>query len=436
MATDRRYAALSIAGGLVLLVMLVRLAIFAQAPAPLPASSWSVMPWNAFVTRHACATAYWKAATEVERTPNVYAPSMFDFGRVDANGRPIPLYIGPYAVDPYEYPPTFLLLPRLLALVTPDFPAFRLVWGALATLVTILGVAVVARRIDRENATRSLWLAPLALLPLGILTTFQGGNAQLFFVVLGMLAMLAFERGRHPIGGLLLGYAIVGKLFPGLLLVYLIVRRDWRAVAWTAGWSAVLTLVTIADVGWAPFAAFLEHVPKLLSGEAFPMLRFPGPSDVSLSVPGLVLKLKRFGGPDLPFVALKIAGWVYSAIILWATVRLALRPVSPQLAPLAWLVVLGLATLRSPFLPGYGVFQGAWIATILLALRWQDRPARWLLLALWASLLWMTAGPQTTPLWVISAATTVQIAAILTLFALAVRIGRRAAARGPLEAAA
>lgn len=429
------YRALAAAGALVLLVMLVRLMVFAQAPAPLPAIGWSVMPWNPFVTRHACTTAYWKAATEVERTPDIYHPSMYDFGRVDANGRPIPLYIGPYAVDPYEYPPTFLLLPRALAAVTPDYAAFRLLWGFVTMAVVLVGVALVARRIDRDNGTRSLWLVPLALVPLGVFHVFQGGNAQLFFVVLAMLSMLAFERGRHALGGLLLAYAIIGKLFPGLLIVYLVARREWRAAVWTCGWAATLTAVAIADMGWAPFGHFLDHMPKLLSGEAFPMLRFPGPSDVSLSMPGLVLKLRHFG-LQIPFEALKIAGWVFSIVILWATVRLALRPVTPRLAPLAWLVVLGLATLRSPFLPGYGVFQGVWIATLLLALCWSDVRRRWLVLALWSLLLWMTAGPQATPLWVIATATTLQVAAIVALFALAVRVGREATAAGLSPSAA
>jgi hypothetical protein len=150
----------------------------------------------------------------------------------------------------------------------------------------------------------------------------------------------------------------------------------------------------------------------------------PGPSDVSQSVPGLVLKLHHLGGPLLSFDALRIAGWIYSAAIVWATVRLARRPVAPALAPLAWLVILGLATLRSPFLPGYGVFQGAWLASLLLALRWSDGRLRWPVLALWAVLLWMTAGPPTLPPAVIAAITTLQTLACLALFALAVRVGR------------
>jgi alpha-1,2-mannosyltransferase len=422
------YGVLAAAGAFVLLVMLVRLMVFAQAPAPLPAIGWSVTPWNAFVTRHACTTAYWQAATEVERGPDVYAPANYSTGRVGADGREIPRTIGPYNVDPYEYPPTFLLLPRALTALAPGFPQFRLLWGFMNLAVVLAAVALVARRIDRENGTRSLWLAPLALVPLTVFHVFQSGNAQLFFVALAMLAMLAFERGRHAVGGLLLAYAIVGKLFPGLLVVYLAVRRDWRALAWTTAWALGLTLVTIADIGWAPFTAFLDHMPKLLSGEAFPMLRMQGPPDVSQSVPGLVLKVPRFGGPVLPFAALKIAGWLFSVVIVWVTVRLALRPVAPRLAPLAWLVVLGLATLRSPFLPGYGAFQGVWVATILLAVAWSDARLRAIALVLWASLLWMTAGPPTLPPVVIATATTLQTFAILTLFALAIRLGRAAAA--------
>jgi alpha-1,2-mannosyltransferase len=430
-----KFTILAVAGGVVLLVMLVRLLVFAQAPAPLPAIGWSVTPWNAFVTRHACTTAYWQAATEVERSPDVYAPANYSTGRVGPDGREIPRFIGPYAVDPYEYPPTFLLLPRALTVIAPGFPQFRLLWGVMNLAVVIAAVVLVARRVDRENGTRSLWLAPLALAPLTVFHVFQSGNAQLFFVALAMLGMLAFERGRHAVGGLLLAYAIVGKLFPGLLVVYLAVRRDWRALAWTTAWALGLTLVTIADVGWAPFTAFLDHMPKLLSGEAFPMLRMQGPPDVSQSVPGLVLKLPRFGGPVLPFEALKIAGWIFSVVIVWATVRLALRPVAPRLAPLAWLVVLGLATLRSPFLPGYGAFQGVWVATILLALTWSDARRRALALLLWAPLLWMTAGPPTLPPLVIATASTLQTIAILALFGLAVRIGRAAAVQPPGAAA-
>jgi hypothetical protein len=424
-----KFTILAVLGGLVLFVELARLVVFMAIGDPIRGTGWSVTPWNAFITRHACTTAYWGAATGVDQKPDVYQPSNYLAGRDPATGRAIERQIGAYPIDPYEYPPTFLLLPRLLTPLTPEFTSFHRLWAVLNVFVVIGGVVVVARRVDRANSGRSLWLVPLALLPLGIISTFQTGNAQLLFVVIAMLAMLAFEQRRPAIGGLLLAYAIVGKLFPGLLLVYLVVRRDWRAVAWTAAWGAALSLVALANVGWAPFAHFLDHLPGLLSGEAFPMLRVPGPPNISLSVPGIVLKLPAFGAPALPFVSLKIAGWIFTAIIVSATVRLALRPVAARLAPLAWLAVLGLATLRSPFLPGYGVFQGVWIASIVLAVCWADRRRRLWALGLWLLLLPTTAGPAPVPPWVVATGTTIQTIAVLALVGLAVQVGREAATK-------
>jgi hypothetical protein len=63
---------------------------------------------------------------------------------------------------------------------------------------------------------------------------------------------------------------------PGLLVIYLIARREWRAVAWTTGFGLVLIAATIVDVGAGAHAAFMTHLPGLLSGEAFPAFRNPG----------------------------------------------------------------------------------------------------------------------------------------------------------------
>lgn len=60
----------------------------------------------------------------------------------------------------------------------------------------------------------------------------------------------------------------MSKLYPGMLVVYLIVQRRWKAVAWTAAFCGFFMLATLIDVGRAPYEAFLSHLPGLLSGEA------------------------------------------------------------------------------------------------------------------------------------------------------------------------
>ena len=206
---------------------------------------------------------------------------------------------------------------------------------------------------------------------------------QLLVISAAAAAMLLFERRRHAAGGAILAYTIVSKLFPGVLLLYLVLRRDWRAVGWTAAWSLALAAVTLADVGAAPFAAFLEHLPGLLSGEAFPAFRNVNAIAVNESIPGLVFKVGLLGGPALGFGASRIVGWAYTLVVIGVTAWLALRPARRGREPLIWIVILVLATMRSPFLPLYATFPSLWLATMIAALGWQQPRVRWAAIAWW-----------------------------------------------------
>ena len=53
--------------------------------------------------------------------------------------------------------------------------------------------------------------------------------------------------------------------------------------------------------GWAPYQAFLRHLPGLLSGEAFPAFDNPNAIAKNYSVPGMVFKLGLFGLPGASF---------------------------------------------------------------------------------------------------------------------------------------
>ena len=90
-------------------------------------------------------------------------------------------------------------------------------------------------------------------------------------------------------------------------------------------------------------------MPKLLSGEAFPAFRNPAAIAIDESIPGLVFKLKLFGVPYMGFAASRALGWIYTVVALALTARLALQPVAAAREPLAWLTILILATMRSPF---------------------------------------------------------------------------------------
>ena len=383
-SVPRTFQALFVLGAIAAGAVLLRLTVFIMVPA---AAGWSVRPDNQFMVQHSCVSAYYVAARAVVQSPDVYDNALYSFPQTDTTGPRRARMLGPFRVDPYEYPPTFLPLPRLLHRLAPDFFDFRRLWFSLNLLVVVVGLLAVARRVDAALGTHTLWLTPLALAPLVVAGTFQMGNVQLAFIALPLLGMLALERGHRATGGLLLGFATVSKLFPGLLIVYLLLRRDWRGATWTVGACAALAAVAVLDVGWAPFAAFLDHLPKLLSGEAFVALtRNQDAIAINQSVPGIVFKLRFFGGPSWSFGAAKVVGWAYTIVVLWAIWRLAATPQDKGRAPLIWLSILILASMRSPFLPGYGVFPSIWLATLAIGASWAVPRRRLLFLALWAGL--------------------------------------------------
>jgi hypothetical protein len=90
-------------------------------------------------------------------------------------------------------------------------------------------------------------LSPLVLFSMHTLSGLQKGNIQLTVIALSMLAMVCFERRRWAAGGALLAFTTVSKLFPGLLVLYLLARRQWRALTAAMGIAyALATLLTSA----------------------------------------------------------------------------------------------------------------------------------------------------------------------------------------------
>jgi hypothetical protein len=344
---------------------LTRLTVFIVAPSR---ADFAQFPSSKFEVRHSCVSAYYVAAQAASVAPNVYDTSLYNAPDDDPARMRKPKTLGPFNVDVYEYPPPFLAVPRGLQLVAPEFLRFRTLWFGLNGLALLAACVLVARSLGPAAGTRALLLSPLVMAAIPTVSFLEKGNVQGAMIAMAMIAMVAFERRRWALGGALLAYATVSKLFPGMLILYLLAQRRWRAVAWTAAFGAALTLLALMIVGTRGYAAFLEHLPGLVGGEAFPAFRNPASMAVNYSIPGLVFKLKLFGVPGMGFGASKVVGWLFTIVVVAVTFLLGKRSVADQDKPLVWLAVLTLATLRSPFLPhAYAGFPPLWLATLLAA---------------------------------------------------------------------
>lgn len=189
-----------------------------------------------------------------------------------------------------------------------------------------------------------------------------------------MAAILAFEARRPAAGGAMLAAAISAKLFPGLLLVPLLVQRRWRALAWTAGFAAGFALLGLMVLGPSPYVAFLDYqLPRLADGQAFafgdawPEVRELLIAD-NQGAFGLVLKLRAMGAGFLGESAPRYAARIFGLAILLLTALFARRQSQAprHLRAAGWLAILGLGAMTSPGAFGdYVPLTATWLLTLV-----------------------------------------------------------------------
>lgn len=326
----------------------------------------SVVPSVPFIVNHSCLTAYVEGARlATEGETNIYDaenwPDLSHSERSEANGK----RYAPFALDSFAYPPTFLLLSRLL-LVLPDFFAQRAAWFALNGLILAAGLWIVATWIDDQCRLRVLLLAPLVLICVPSILALQIGNVHAAVMVLGMLSMVAFETKRPALGGAMLAFAIASKISPGLLVIVLLTQRRYREVLWTAGFGAGFVLLGLLQFGFAPFLAFVTYqLPMLSSGKALGFLAEASNQAVNLAPFGVPFKLAFLGASIAdPWKAAKHINTVFTIAIVIVTFFAARKKASRQEQAAIWLAILTLGTLRSPFAPPYVTFPVVWLLAV------------------------------------------------------------------------
>jgi alpha-1,2-mannosyltransferase len=364
---------------------LSRLAVFILDPSQV---ACSLMPTSAWEVQHSCLSAYYVSAQAASSAPDPYADSLFNLADDDPTKLRKPLRIGPFRVDVYEYPPSYLLLPRALMLLAPEFLRMRMLWFGVCGGAILLAFLAVVRLMSAAAGTRALLLSPLVWLSFPMLSNLQKGNVQATVVAGSMLAMVLLERRRHALGGALLAFMAMSKIYPGMLVFFLVAQRRWRALGWTVAAGFAILAVSMIDTGWTPYAAFLRHLPGILGGEAFPAFRNPMAMAINFSIPGLAFKAKLFGVPGMGFPVSKFVGWAYTLFVIAVTVLAGRRATTDgDRKPIVWLAILLLATLRSPFLPqAYAAIPPLWLLTLLAALVPPTRKVLAVVVVTWAAL--------------------------------------------------
>jgi len=351
---------------LVMVLQISRLSVFMTDPD----SAWgSTFPPVEFTVTHMCMASYVEAADlSRQDDPNIYDPKHYpNFGLTEAEDIETSVTgLQPWLDDSFHYPPPFLLLPRLWLGLSNDYLNIRSVWFAFQVLVFVAFAVLLARWVGGSGGAWAIWMLPLVLATMPAMFNFQFGQIHLFTIWTAMAAMLAFEVKRPALGGLLLAGGIASKLFPGILVLYLLVQKRWRDLAWTGVFTLVFALASVAVVGTAPFVQFFSYLlPRLVSGDAFSFVTDILPITTNLSVPGTVWKLDLLG-IEGGSAMLGPASTVYTVLILAATWFAARLDVDRIGRVQIWLALLILASLRSPLVPIYGAAPILWLMTLQL----------------------------------------------------------------------
>lgn len=323
-----------------------------------PQQNWaSVFPPMPESGRHQCLAAYVRAGELAALdhadlwNQDAYAPGKHS--QVDG--------LAPYLTDPYEYPPVLAAAARAAVAATDSYALIRIAWFGASALAFWLAFLAIARWAGGRVQDTALACAPALALSTPLLFALQWGQAHVIVLAAAVAGMLLLERGRRAGGAMLLAFAIAVKIFPGIALVYLAMRRRWRDVIATGIALVVLAAASVVILGPSTWHAYVTHqLPAMASGEAF---AFTNGNPDNYSLYGLAYKLAAIGLPVGHGLA-TVLGWMWTAVVLALTVLAARRDRDPAHEVIVWLGLLCLATLRSPYAPLYTGIGTLWLLAL------------------------------------------------------------------------
>lgn len=355
-----------------------------------PTTSWWILTADEAFTEHECGTAYFHAVELHDRgEQNIYLADHYPI--LNRNISPHTEIEGLRVEDAYQYPPQFLLLPKLILTITHHYPTIRIIWFSLQFIGIVAVFLILAHWVGGITGRWMAMLAPLVIVSPSALYAYQYTQFHFIAIALAIAGMLAFEKKRNALGGALLAFAILGKIFPGFLLILLLIEKRWKPLIWTALFGIAFTLTTLAIFGSVPFSAFISYqLPRLQSFAAFafldtwPEMRFMLIS-LNFSPYGQIVRLGEMGIPGMTTTVASglnsLSTLILIGLAIFASRHLRSRVNRVQI----WLAIVGFASMMSPAAwADYIHLPALWLLTTFAAESKDNRK-----LAVWLGVCWI-----------------------------------------------
>ena len=186
--------------------------------------------------------------------------------------------------DPYDFnvlanerapEPVFLSytpVPPISVVFYSPFVFFQTIYWAkfcfnvLGLFLFLLALYRLIRHLD-INRTPFLILIPIIFYG-PILNNFFQGQSYLYLLAFIFEAFRQWDRGRIILAAVWWSLAIALKIFPAILVLFLLFQKDKRIVFWVIGFAAVLSLSAFVFLPWeVPFNYFTKILPRLSQGQ-------------------------------------------------------------------------------------------------------------------------------------------------------------------------
>ena len=239
----------------------------------------------------------------------------------ELTGRYVGQVVQAVVAHPIPHPPPVGILFAPLALL--DYPTAATIWLGLQIICIVASVYLLGRTAGvRLSALITLAIAASTLALPQFYEDLDYGQLMLVLLTLLVAARFALLSGRQMLGGTLVGLAVLVKLIPWPLVLLFLLRRDWRALAASAGtivlgyavagwiigpgtvgryitgvapveaetYRAAMPNISVASLGWRLFEGTVSPGAGIYGVTAPPLVRSaPAALIVSVGLPALVL---------------------------------------------------------------------------------------------------------------------------------------------------
>lgn len=286
------------------------------------------------------------------------------------------------------YPPTFLLCFEPLTLMRP-VPSY---WTWFGLNVLALGLAfVLLLQNGRFDFAKEMTFVALAILYPPLLNHFKFGQSQIVVLLCLVLMMSSLRRDNQALAGILLAFASMLRVFPIMMVGYLVVERKWRALRWTAAGLATIGFLTLVLVGRSRSLSFISVFGFLTS-----RYWYDQPGNISINAAVFRIFWWAFGTSLSPALNLlrQGAGIAVEILLLAVTARVTnsraqiQKGLDPRafaqwvvativLAPTAWyhylvLLYIPYALIASAAYAGKASRRAVWMVISSYAILWMD----------------------------------------------------------------